>query len=256
MSAPLTPEPTDRVGLTSAPHASTTHPGEGHSAKAGARLNWLRAGVLGANDGIVAVSGLVIGVAASGAEHSALFTAGMAGLASGALSMAVGEYVSVSTQRDTEMALLEKERGELADDPEAELAELTGLYQAKGLEPDLAHQVAVQLTAHDALGAHAAIELGIDHEELTSPMQAAVASMAAFIVGALIPLLAMLLLPADIRIWATVVAAAAALVITGILSARLGGARVLPAVVRNAGGGLLAMAITYGIGHLVGANIA
>lgn len=236
------------------PSSDAKHP-EGHNAGDGAKLNWLRAGVLGANDGIVATSGLVIGVAASGASHAAIVTAGLAGLAAGALSMAVGEYVSVSTQRDTEGALIAKEKYELEHFPEHELAELAGLYEQRGLDKGLAHQVAVQLTANDALAAHAEVELGIDHEELTNPWHAAWASMAAFLVGSLIPLLAMFLLPNSIRVGATVFAAAVALALTGLISARLGGASVGRAIARNVGGGLLAMAVTYGIGAAVGTQI-
>jgi VIT1/CCC1 family predicted Fe2+/Mn2+ transporter len=243
-------DPTPANSTPVGPHA------EAHGSNETSKLNWLRAGVLGANDGIVATSGLVIGVAASGASDSALLTAGLAGLAAGALSMAVGEYVSVSTQRDTEQALIAKETRELAEFPEHELEELTGIYQAKGLDADLARQVAVQLTEHDALAAHAEVELKLDPEEFTNPWHAAFASMAAFILGSLIPLLTILLLPASVRIWATVIAAATALAITGIISAHLGGANVGRALARNVGGGLLAMALTYAIGALVGTRIA
>lgn len=236
------------------PTGAVSH-GEPHDANVNSKLNWLRAGVLGANDGIVATSGLVIGVAASGAGQSALLTAGLAGLAAGALSMAVGEYVSVSTQRDTERALIAKERWELAEFPEHELEELTGLYQAKGLDADLARQVAVQLTEHDALAAHAEVELRLDPEDYTNPWHAAFASMAAFTLGSLIPLLTILLLPEHLRIPLTVVAAATALAITGVTSARLGGAYVGRALIRNVGGGLIAMAITYAIGALVGTQL-
>jgi len=219
------------------------------------RLNWLRAGVLGANDGIVSVSGIVIGVAAAGASHGALMTAGLAGLAAGALSMAAGEYVSVSTQRDTQTALLAKERWELETYPEEELNELAGFYVEKGLTPDLAHSVAVQLTAHDALAAHAEVELKIDQEELTNPWHAAFASMTAFVIGSLLPLLTILLVPGGARIPATVVAVAIALFLTGLISAKLGDANIRLAILRNVGGGLLAMAITYGIGALVGTQV-
>jgi len=219
------------------------------------RLNWLRAGVLGANDGIVSVSGIVIGVAAAGASHGALMTAGLAGLAAGALSMAAGEYVSVSTQRDTQTALLAKERWELETFPEEELNELAGFYVQKGLTPELAHSVAEQLTAHDALAAHAEVELKIDGEELTNPWHAAFASMTAFIIGSLLPLLTILLVPGGARIPATVVAVAIALFLTGLISAKLGDANMRLAILRNVGGGLLAMAITYGIGALVGTQV-
>mgnify|MGYP000844861398 FL=1 len=232
-----------------------THRSEAHRGNDTSRLNWLRAGVLGANDGIVATSGLVIGVAASGAGSAALLTAGMAGLAAGALSMAVGEYVSVSTQRDSEGALLAKERRELEEEPEAELAELAGIYRMKGLDAELATQVAVQLTAHDALAAHAEVELKLDPDELTNPWHAAGASALAFIVGSLAPLLTILLIPGVVGMWATVAAAAVALAVTGYLSATLGGARVGPALLRNVGGGLVAMAITFAIGSLVGMRL-
>lgn len=231
------------------------HTGEAHAQSTSTLLNWLRAAVLGANDGVVSISGLVIGVAAAGSSHGAIFTAGMAGLAAGALSMAVGEFVSVSTQRDTEMALIAKERRELQENPEAELQELAGLYRAKGLSSDLALEVAEQLHAHDALAAHAETELGIDHEEFTNPWQAALASMVAFTVGSLIPLAAILLAPESIRIWVTVVAAAVALALTGASSAKLGGANPARALVRNVCGGMLAMAITYGIGSMVGTQV-
>lgn len=220
-----------------------------------ARLNWLRAGVLGANDGIVSVAGLVVGVAGATSDRTSLLTAGVAGLVAGALSMAGGEYVSVSTQRDTELAMLAKEREELRTMPEHELAELAAMYEAKGLTPGLAEQVAEQLTAHDALGAHADVELGIDPDELTSPWQAAWASLVAFSVGALLPLLAILLPPASWRVPVCFVAVLVALALTGWVSARLGQAKVAPAVLRNAGVGALAMALTYGVGIWLGASV-
>lgn len=231
------------------------HGDEPHEQNHAARLNWLRAGVLGANDGIVSTAGLVIGVAAATSDRAAILTAGLAGLAAGAMSMAAGEYVSVSTQRDTEQALLAKERRELREMPEEELAELAALYEQRGLSPALAQQVAVELTEHDALAAHAEVELGIDPEELTNPWHAAWASMAAFTVGALLPLLAILLPPTTARIPLTAVSVVVALAITGWVSARLGGAALRPAVVRNVAGGALAMAVTYGIGSLVGLGI-
>ena len=229
--------------------------GEQRSPSTASKLNWLRAGVLGANDGVVATSGLLIGVAASGAGNAALLTAGIAGLAAGALSMAVGEYVSVSAQRDTEGAILSKERAELAEFPEAELEELTGLYQAKGVPRALAQQVAVALTAHDALAAHAEAELRIDHEQLTNPWHAAAASMLAFVTGSILPLMAILLISGTTGMALTVVAAAVTLGLTGWISARLGGASLHRALARNMGGGLLAMAVTFAIGSLVGAHI-
>ena len=219
------------------------------------RLSWLRAGVLGANDGIVSVAGIVLGVAGATSGRTALLIAGIAGLVAGALSMATGEYVSVSTQRDSELALLEKERRELVEQPEEELAELAEIYVGKGLSPELAHRVAVELTAHDALGAHAEAELGIDADDLTSPWSAAWASMTAFTVGALLPLLSIVLVTADLRVPVTVVAVALALAVTGWISARLGYGPVGRAVVRNVAGGVLAMAVTYAVGMLLGAHV-
>lgn len=245
-------EPTRLVDGHSAPDEHD----EPHGQSIGDRLNWLRAAVLGANDGIVSTAGIVIGVAAATTERSTILTAGLAGLAAGAMSMAVGEYVSVSTQRDTEKALLAKERRELREEPEAELEELAQLYVDKGLGTDLAHEVAVQLTAHDALGAHAETELGIDPEALTKPWQAAYASFVSFTIGALVPLLAVLLVGVSARVPVTVVAVVVALLATGWLSARLGSAPVGPAIRRNVIGGVLAMAVTYGIGSLVGTQIS
>jgi VIT1/CCC1 family predicted Fe2+/Mn2+ transporter len=231
------------------------HEGEAHDGGIGARLNWLRAGVLGANDGIVSTAGIVIGVAAATTSRAAIATAGVAGLAAGAMSMAAGEYVSVSTQRDTEKALLAKERRELRDMPAQELEELAQIYAGKGLTPDLAREVARQLTAHDALAAHAEAELGIDPHDLTNPWQAAWASMVSFTVGALLPLLAILLSAAPVRVGVTALAVVAALVLTGAVSARLGRAPSRPAVLRNVVGGVLAMVVTYGIGSLVGTQV-
>ena len=234
---------------------TTPHDGEAHGQGIGARLNWLRAGVLGANDGIVSTAGIVIGVAAATTHRGTIATAGIAGLAAGAMSMAAGEYVSVSTQRDTERALLAKERRELHEMPEEELEELTSIYEGKGLSPQLARQVAVELTHHDALGAHAEAELGIDPEDLTNPWHAAWASMISFTCGALLPLLAVLLTPVGGRVPVTAVAVVLALAVTGWTSAGLGGAPHRPAVVRNVFGGALAMAVTYGIGLLVGTQV-
>jgi VIT1/CCC1 family predicted Fe2+/Mn2+ transporter len=231
------------------------HADEPHEDGLNNRLNWLRAGVLGANDGIVSTAGIVMGVAGATSERSTILLAGIAGLAAGALSMAAGEYVSVSTQRDSEQALLEEERRELREDPEDELAELAGIYRDKGLSEDLALQVALQLTEHDALGAHAEAELGIDPDDLTNPWTAAWASMVAFTVGALLPLLMILLVPSGVRIGVTVAAVALALALTGWASARFGYGAARRAVVRNVAGGLLAMAITYGIGSVVGTTL-
>jgi VIT1/CCC1 family predicted Fe2+/Mn2+ transporter len=229
-----------------------THPAEPHVGAISTKLNWLRAGVLGANDGIVSVAGIVVGVAAATAERGPILTAGVAGLAAGALSMALGEYVSVSTQRDTERALLEKERRELIEEPEAELQELIGIYRGKGLSPETARMVAEELTAHDAFAAHVDVELGIDPDELTNPWHAAISSAIAFTVGAMLPLLTILLLSPAIRVPVTFAAVLVALAVTGWLSARLGGANAMLATRRVVIGGAIAMAVTYAIGHLVG----
>lgn len=219
------------------------------------KLNWLRAGVLGANDGVVSTAGIVMGVAAATVARGPIWTAGIAGLAAGAVSMALGEYVSVSTQRDTERALLTKEKRELREDPLAELDELAGLYEGKGLSPATARLVAEELTDHDAFAAHAEVELGIDPDELTNPWLAAVSSALSFTIGALLPLVAILLPPVSLRIPVTVVAVLVALSITGAVSARLGGAPIARPVARNVLGGGLALAFTFAIGHLVGGAI-
>ncbi|MBF6126392.1 VIT1/CCC1 transporter family protein [Nocardia brasiliensis] len=230
--------------------AAGPHPHEPHAEGLASKLNWLRAGVLGANDGIVSTAGLVVGVAAATTSTGAIFTAGIAGLSAGAISMAVGEYVSVSTQRDSERALLAKERRELREEPEYELAELAGIYEAKGLSPETARQVAAELTAHDAFTAHAEVELGLDPTELTNPWHAALSSAVSFTVGALLPLLAILLPPVSMRIPVTFAAVIVALALTGSISARLGGSAPGRAVLRVVLGGALAMAVTYGIGQL------
>jgi len=206
--------------------------------------------VLGANDGIVSTAGLVVGVAGATNDKGAILVAGLAGLVAGALSMGGGEYVSVSTQSDTEKAAIELEKWELEHMPEDELAELRALYMGKGLSASLAGQVAHELTEHDALAAHAEVELGIDPTERTNPYHAAWSSMAAFTAGALLPLMAILLPPPSWRLLATVFAVTAALVGTGILSAHLGGAPKRAAVIRNVVVGLLAMAITFTVGRL------
>jgi VIT1/CCC1 family predicted Fe2+/Mn2+ transporter len=231
------------------------HTDEPHDGSVASRLNWLRAGVLGANDGIVSTAGIVVGVAGATGDRHTILIAGIAGLCAGALSMAAGEYVSVSTQRDTERALLAKERRELLEEPEAELAELTYLYEQKGLSPEVATRVAEELTAHDALAAHADIELGIDPDNLTNPWHAAWASMIAFTVGAVLPLLTITLASVSTRLWVTVASVAAALALTGYVSARMGQADPRRAVLRNVGGGLLAMLVTYLIGQAVGTQV-
>jgi VIT1/CCC1 family predicted Fe2+/Mn2+ transporter len=248
-------DPSDAPGPPAGASEVGPHPHEPHDRSFAGRLNWLRAGVLGANDGIVSTAGLVIGVAAATTDRGAILTAGLAGLAAGAMSMAVGEYVSVSTQRDSERALIAKEIRELEEMPEEELAELTQLYEAKGISPDLARRVAEELTENDALAAHAEVELGIDPDNFTNPWHAAWASMAAFTVGALLPLLAIVLPGASARVPVTVVAVVLALALTGWISARLGDASARKATVRVVTGGLLAMALTYAIGSLVGTQI-
>jgi VIT1/CCC1 family predicted Fe2+/Mn2+ transporter len=231
------------------------HDDEPHEQGFNDRLNWLRAGVLGANDGIVSTAGIVLGVAGATSDRTAILIAGVAGLAAGAMSMAAGEYVSVSTQRDSEEALLAKERRELREDPEEELAELAGLYVDKGLEPDLALEVAKQLTAKDAFAAHAEVELGIDPNDLTNPWKAAFASMLSFTLGAILPLLTILLFGVDARVPVTIGAVVVALALTGWASARFGYGSSSRAVVRNVLGGLLAMLVTHGIGQLVGTQV-
>lgn len=231
------------------------HPDEPHNEGFASRLNWLRAAVLGANDGIVSTAGIVVGVAGATTDRSSLLIAGVAGLVAGAMSMAAGEYVSVSTQRDSERALLAKERRELREEPEEELAELAGLYVERGLDDDLALEVAKQLTAKDALAAHAEVELGIDPDELTNPWHAAWASMLSFTVGALLPLVMIVAVVGSLQVPLTVVAVAAALSLTGFVSARLGEAPTGRAMLRNVGGGLFAMAVTYLIGTALGTMV-
>jgi VIT1/CCC1 family predicted Fe2+/Mn2+ transporter len=234
------------------PAPDPLHVGEQHHGDVSAKLNWLRAGVLGANDGIVSVAGIVVGVAGATADRLTILTAGIAGLVAGAFSMAGGEYVSVSTQRDTEAALLRREEWELANLPGPELEELTEIYQGKGLTPVLARQVAEQLTAKDALQAHAEAELGIDPASLTSPWVAAGASFLSFVTGALLPLVAIIAPPHAARVWVCAAAVVAALALTGTVSARLGHAPAGRAVARNVGMGVLAMVVTYGVGLVVG----
>ncbi|MEU3844505.1 VIT family protein [Streptomyces sp. NPDC028635] len=226
---------------------------EAHGGALGERLNWLRAAVLGANDGIVSTAGLVVGVAGATDDRAALLTAGLAGLLAGSMSMAAGEYVSVSTQRDSELAALALEKRELRGQPEAELEELAQLLEERGLSYEVAREAAGQLTERDALRAHARVELGIDPDALTNPWHAAWASFFAFTVGALLPLLAIVLPPAGLRLAVTVVSVLAALVLTGWSSARLGAARPGRAVLRNVAGGALAMGVTYAAGALLGA---
>ena len=222
---------------------------EGHRIQ---RIGWLRAAVLGANDGIVSTASLVLGVAAAGASSKNILIAGVAGLVAGAMSMASGEYVSVSSQADTERADLDLERKELAADPEHEHAELADIYVGRGLDAGLAANVATQLMAHDALGAHARDELGISDTLTARPVQAALASAGTFSVGALLPLLIVLLVPVSALMWAVSGSAILFLALLGSLAARAGGASVITAAARVTFWGALAMALTAGVGALFG----
>jgi vacuolar iron transporter family protein len=217
-----------------------------------AHIGWLRAAVLGANDGIVSTASLVLGVAAAHGARSAVLVAGVAGLVAGAMSMAAGEYVSVHSQADTEKADLERERAELGADDKGEHNELTAIYVGRGLDPALARQVADQLMAHDALGAHARDELGISETLMARPIQAAFSSAASFAVGAALPLVVAALAPASSLIVAVSVASLLFLALLGTLAARVGGAAVTPSVARVTFWGALAMAITAGVGALFG----
>lgn len=214
------------------------------------RIGWLRAAVLGANDGIVSTGSLILGVAAAGASHGSILVTGIAGLVAGAMSMAAGEYVSVHSQADTEKSDLARERAELAEDPAAEHVELTNIYVSRGLEHGLAQQLANQLMAKDALGAHARDELGISNELRARPIQAALASAASFSAGAALPLLVWALSPLqDIKLW-LVVTSLAFLAFLGALAAKTGGAPMWNAVWRVTFWGALAMAITAGVGEM------
>lgn len=216
------------------------------------RIGWLRAAVLGANDGIVSTASLVIGVSAANSGKSAVLVAGMAGLVAGAMSMAAGEYVSVSSQADTESADLNRERHELAEDPAGELVELADIYRSRGLEADLAREVATQLMAHDALGAHARDELGISEVTTARPTQAALASAATFIAGAALPLAAAAISPDSARIWVVAALSLVFLALLGAVGARAGGAPIGRAAGRVTFWGTLAMAATALIGAVVG----
>ncbi len=219
------------------------------------RSGWLRAAVLGADDGIVSTASLIVGVAGSGASFGGVRTAGIAGLVAGALSMAAGEYVSVSAQRDTERADLMIERRELREHPASELAELTGIWRDRGLDPDLAAEVARQLTEADALAAHARDEIGLTEANTARPVQAAVTSALAFGLGALVPLLAWVAMPSSGRTAVVMLVATLALAASGIAGAAIGGAPRSRAAVRVAAGGLLAMLVTLGIGEATGAAL-
>ena len=239
------------IGTDEDPHHFHDEMGE----HVGSRLNWLRAGVLGANDGIVSTAGVVVGVAGATDDSATILIAGIAALTAGALSMGTGEYVSVSTQRDSEKSLLGLEARELTQMPETEERELAAMYVDKGLSVETAERVARELTEHDALRAHADIEFGIDPDNLTNPWHAAWASMIAFTVGALLPLLIVAFVPDGARIPVTVLSVMAALALTGFVSASIGYSPRLRAVVRNVAGGLLAMGVTYLIGSFAGIHL-
>jgi VIT1/CCC1 family predicted Fe2+/Mn2+ transporter len=219
------------------------------------RIGWLRAAVLGANDGILSTSSLIVGVAAANTGRAAVLLAGVAGMAAGAMSMAAGEYVSVSSQADTEKADLEREKSELEQFPEAELEELTGIYVKRGLDPDLAKRVAVQMTAHDKLAAHARDELGLTEVHTARPVQAALASASSFAVGAALPLLLAVLMPASRIIIGVTAASLVFLAVLGALSAGAGGAGRTRAALRVTFWGALAMALTALAGRLFGAAV-
>ena len=220
------------------------------------KLNWLRAAVLGANDGIVSIAGLVVGVAGATTDTNIIATAGIAGLVAGALSMAAGEYISVSTQRDAERAYIEKEKAELAANPKEELKELADAYAAKGLSAKTAHIVATELTKKDVLRAHLEVEFGLDEDDLTNPWHAAFASAISFTLGGLIPLTAILATPSSVRVGITFVSVVVALAITGYVSAKMSGAPTTRATIRVIIGGAAAMLVTYGIGIIFGVSVA
>lgn len=221
-----------------------------------ARLNWLRAGVLGANDGIMSTSGLILGVAGATSDRGQILVAGVAAVVAGSISMAGGEYTSVSAQKDSEKAALEVEREELRTNPVGELRELQWFYEQKGMSPELAKQVAVELTAKDALKAHAEAELGIDSDHHVSPGQAAFSSFVAFAAGGMLPLLSAIAVDdSAARIWLTIGAVVVALSLTGFVGAKIGGAKPGRGIVRNLFVSALTMGVTYAIGALVGTQL-
>lgn len=233
-------------------HFTSPHPEETHKSH---RAGWLRAAVLGVNDGIVSTSSLMLGVLAASANDSTIMTAGIAGLTAGALSMAIGEYVSVSSQRDSEKADIAIEERSLANNPKEELDELASIYEQRGLDANLAQKVAQQLHDHDAVAAHARDELGIDHEALARPTQAAVTSAVAFSLGSLVPIVAAVLTTGRASVWAIVLMSLAALALSGAVGAFIGGGHRLLAASRVFFGGGVAMAITALIGHLIGSSL-
>ena len=239
-----------RNDVDGAPSASVSHVGgERHR---GMRAGWLRAGVLGANDGLISTASLMMAVSAAGSGRRAILIAGLAGLVSGSLSMAAGEYVSVSSQHDVENADLDLERRELADDPDLELAELTSIYRRRGLDESLASEVAIQLSKADALSAHARDELGIQASQRARPIQAALVSALSFSLGALVPVLVSALSPQDYRVVSTTVVTLLGLGALGVAGAAIGGASKRRGTVRVLFGGALALAFSSAIGGLVG----
>lgn len=235
---------------------AAAHPDEPHTSGISSRLNWLRAGVLGANDGIVSTASLVVGVAGATTDTTAILVAGVAGMVGGAVSMALGEYVSVSSQRDSERALVEKEVGELAEFPEAEFAELEALLRDRGLSEETSRQAALEMTEHDALATHLEFELGIKEEELANPWHAAFSSAVSFTAGALLPLISILVPPAGVRVPITFVVVLFTLALTGAISADIGGSSKRQAATRLVIGGALALAATFLIGTLLGTTVA
>ena len=219
------------------------------------RIGWLRASVLGANDGIVSTASLILGVAAANASYQSILIAGVAGLVAGSMSMAAGEYVSVHSQADTEKADLEKERLELINDAESELKELTAIYVHRGLDVTLAKQVAIQLTAHDALGTHARDELGISTTLSANPIQAALSSAASFAVGAMLPLAVAMLVPSNMLTWSLTISTLAFLAVLGGVAAKTGGAKIVTGAWRVCFWGALAMLLTYFVGNLFGVSV-
>ncbi len=219
------------------------------------RLNWLRAGVLGANDGIVSTSALMVGVAGAGTSLAGVLTAGIAALVAGAFSMAVGEYVSVSSQRDSERAAIEREVALLEANPDGQIDQLAHMYEERGLQPRTAHQVAVELTEADPLRAHLDVEYKLDPDDLNNPWAAAASSAVAFSLGSLIPLLAALVAPAAWMPWPIVVATVVALLLTGVVSARIGASSKRAATFRVLAGGIVALAATWLIGTLLGSPV-
>ena len=233
------------------------HEFEPHAAAFASKLNWLRAGVLGANDGIVSISALVVGVAAVDPSNvTAILIAGIAGIAAGAISMALGEFVSVSSQRDSELALIHKEKRELEEMPDEELKELAAIYRAKGLSAETAQKVAEELTAHDVVTAHLEAELHIREEHISNPLHAAISSAVSFLAGAVLPFLAVTLAPDAWRIPATVIAVIVALGITGGVGAYIGGSPMPRSILRVTLGGAVALGVTYLIGALLGTTVA